>query len=191
VGSRGTPSFSVLLLLPPTRPGLPVGICDPVPLYYVVPEKLYPVIGVSSGHLVVGMGIWLLFSRLRSVLRYKRSNSAAARMHSHAHVTHHHERTTHDHDAADSNSHAHADAHAESSHSHGGAVHSHIPLGANGERITWRRLLALGMTGGALPCPEALVVLLATMALGRVAFGLLLIVASALASPWCLLALVY
>ncbi|MCA1646161.1 MAG: hypothetical protein LC797_12110 [Chloroflexi bacterium] len=33
------------------------------------------------------------------------------------------------------------------------------------------------MTGGALPCPEALVVLLATMALGRVAFGLLLIVA--------------
>src|SRR5205085_701131 len=45
------------------------------------------------------------------------------------------------------------------------------------DRITWRSLLALGVTGGALPCPEALVVLLATIALGRVAFGLLLIVA--------------
>lgn len=52
--------------------------------------------------------------------------------------------------------------------------------GAHGEPVTWRSLLALGVTGGALPCPEALVVLLATIALGRVAFGLLLIVAFSL-----------
>ncbi len=62
-------------------------------------------------------------------------------------------------------------------HSHGGGVHSHLPPGANGDPITWRSLLALGAAGGALPCPEALVVLLATLAVGRVAFGLLLIVA--------------
>jgi ABC-type nickel/cobalt efflux system permease component RcnA len=38
-------------------------------------------------------------------------------------------------------------------------------------------LLALGVSGGLLPCPSALVVLLTAIALHRVAFGLLLIVA--------------
>jgi ABC-type nickel/cobalt efflux system permease component RcnA len=40
-----------------------------------------------------------------------------------------------------------------------------------------RGLLAVGVSGGLLPCPSALVVLLAAIALHRVAFGLLLIVA--------------
>ena len=37
--------------------------------------------------------------------------------------------------------------------------------------------VALGVSGGLLPCPSALVVLLAAISLHRVAFGLLLIVA--------------
>jgi ABC-type nickel/cobalt efflux system permease component RcnA len=40
-----------------------------------------------------------------------------------------------------------------------------------------RALLALGVTGGIVPCPGALVVLLSAIALQRVGFGLLLIVA--------------
>ena len=40
-----------------------------------------------------------------------------------------------------------------------------------------RSLLALGISGGAVPCPSALVVLLSAVALHQVAFGLLLIVA--------------
>ena len=40
-----------------------------------------------------------------------------------------------------------------------------------------RALLALGVTGGIVPCPAALVVLLSAIALQRVGFGLLLIVA--------------
>jgi len=43
--------------------------------------------------------------------------------------------------------------------------------------VTWRGLLALGISGGLLPCPSALVVLLSAIALHRVAFGMLLIVA--------------
>ena len=43
--------------------------------------------------------------------------------------------------------------------------------------MTWRTLLALGVSGGLLPCPSALVVLLSAIALHQVAFGLLLIVA--------------
>ena len=37
--------------------------------------------------------------------------------------------------------------------------------------------MALGVTGGIVPCPAALVVLLSAVALGRIGFGLLLIVA--------------
>jgi len=45
------------------------------------------------------------------------------------------------------------------------------------EPISRRALLALGITGGIVPCPAALVVLLSAIALHRVGFGLLLIVA--------------
>jgi ABC-type nickel/cobalt efflux system permease component RcnA len=41
----------------------------------------------------------------------------------------------------------------------------------------FRSLLAIGVSGGLLPCPSALVVLLAAISLHRVAFGLLLILA--------------
>ncbi len=43
--------------------------------------------------------------------------------------------------------------------------------------MTWRSLLALGISGGLLPCPSALLLLLSAIALGRVALGLALIVA--------------
>jgi len=43
--------------------------------------------------------------------------------------------------------------------------------------VTWRSLLALGISGGIVPCPSALVVLLAAIALHRIGYGLLLIVA--------------
>lgn len=39
-----------------------------------------------------------------------------------------------------------------------------------------RSLLALGISGGAVPCPSALVVLLSAVALHQIGFGLLLIV---------------
>ena len=44
-------------------------------------------------------------------------------------------------------------------------------------RISARRLLVLGVTGGMVPCPAALVVLLSAVTLHRTAFGLFLIVA--------------
>ena len=41
-------------------------------------------------------------------------------------------------------------------------------------------MLALGISGGLLPCPSALIVLLSAIALGRVAFGLVLVFAFSL-----------
>ena len=56
-------------------------------------------------------------------------------------------------------------------------MHSHLPPGADGGQVTWRSLLALGISGGILPCPSALVVLLAAISKQRTGFGLLLVVA--------------
>ena len=68
---------------------------------------------------------------------------------------------------------AHRHGHAHDHHHHD---HSHAPEPGSG----FRGLLAVGMSGGALPCPSALVVLLAAVSLHRVAFGLVLIVAFSL-----------
>ncbi len=77
----------------------------------------------------------------------------------------------HDHDHSHENSHAHGHFHT---HSHGGKAHSHaLPTGP----ITLKSLIALGISGGIVPCPSALVVLLSAIALHRLAFGMLLIVA--------------
>jgi nickel/cobalt exporter len=58
-------------------------------------------------------------------------------------------------------------------HDHGdGRVHTHVPdeIGVGG-------LIALGASGGLVPCPSALVLLLTSVSLGRVGFGLTLLVA--------------
>src|SRR5207253_4942456 len=62
-------------------------------------------------------------------------------------------------------------------HAHG---HQHDHHHAHDEGISARSLLAVGVSGGLLPCPSALVVLLAAISLHRVAFGLVLIVAFSL-----------
>jgi ABC-type nickel/cobalt efflux system permease component RcnA len=57
------------------------------------------------------------------------------------------------------------------SHRHGHHRHHHAPKQGQG----LRGLVALGVSGGILPCPTALVVLLAAISLHRVGYGLLLI----------------
>jgi ABC-type nickel/cobalt efflux system permease component RcnA len=75
---------------------------------------------------------------------------------------HHHHHHEHEH--------AHDHAHQ---HQHG---HEHeMP-----DSLSARSLVAVGVSGGLLPCPSALVVLLAAISLHRVAFGLVLIVAFSL-----------
>jgi nickel/cobalt transporter (NicO) family protein len=100
--------------------------------------------------------------RLVDLLRYGRGLQ-------HTHDHDHHE---HEHD------HIHVHEHAGHSHGHGAQQHSHTPAGD--QALTLRGLLALGVSGGLLPCPSALVVMLGAIALHRVAFGMLLIVAFSL-----------
>nr|MBA2451568.1 sulfite exporter TauE/SafE family protein [Chloroflexia bacterium] len=60
-------------------------------------------------------------------------------------------------------------------HNHGGASHCHsIPTG---DTVTTRSLLALGVSGGLVPCPSALVLLLGAISVGRLELGILLVLA--------------
>jgi nickel/cobalt exporter len=68
----------------------------------------------------------------------------------------------------------HAQAHRHG-HEHHHHDHGHAPRG-----VSARSLLAVGVSGGLLPCPSALVVLLAAISLHRLGFGLVLIVAFSL-----------
>ena len=70
--------------------------------------------------------------------------------------------------------HIHDHSHSHDGHSRSG--HTHLPP----EEITWRSLLALGISGGILPCPSALVLMLGAISLNRVGYGLVLIVAFSL-----------
>ncbi|MEP7342183.1 MAG: sulfite exporter TauE/SafE family protein [Acidobacteriota bacterium] len=57
-------------------------------------------------------------------------------------------------------------------HSHGdGDGHTHLPP----DDVTWRSLLGLGVSGGIMPCPSALVLMLGAISLNRVGYGLVLI----------------
>jgi nickel/cobalt transporter (NicO) family protein len=56
-------------------------------------------------------------------------------------------------------------------------AHGHEHEHHHGHDLSRRSLIAVGVSGGLLPCPSALVVLLAAISLHRVAFGMLLVVA--------------
>lgn len=110
---------------------------------------------------------------------------------------HHHDCHTHHHDSLGhglhpyGHHHSHHHSHHHEHHSH----HHHLPPGTDGAPVTWQSLLALGISGGLIPCPAALVLLLGCIALGNIGLGLLLVLAFSLGLAGVLtgmgLALVY
>jgi ABC-type nickel/cobalt efflux system permease component RcnA len=111
---------------------------------YIVPERLYPWLGVVSGVLIAGLGAVLL------VRRYLGKGGFSSRHHG---------------------DHSHGSDHHHYHHHHHGHSHAHD------HRVSHQELLTLGISGGIVPCPAALVVLLSAVSMQRIGFGLLLIVA--------------
>ncbi|HEY9885214.1 MAG TPA: sulfite exporter TauE/SafE family protein, partial [Thermosynechococcaceae cyanobacterium] len=138
---------------------------------FLLTEQLFPWLSAISGVLVTVIGGKLLVARLRQLPLWQRwaSGKGANADHSHSHNHSHDTSHRHSHDA----SHSH-------SHQHGSHSHSHLPPSADGSPITWSSILALGISGGLLPCPSALVVLLGAVAIGRIGFGLALVLAFSL-----------
>ncbi len=202
VGSRGTLRHAALLglvvTLTHTSSVYALGFVTLYLSQFIVPEDLYPWMGVLSGGIIVVMGLALFVGRLRasgamaavtSRLRPARlalagergglrlASAGAAPSHDHTpHADAPHADAPHaEHiPAKQHGDHHHADT---STHSHRVGSHSHAMPGADGEAVTWRRLVGLGIFGGMIPCPSAIVVMLSAIALHRVGFGLVLIVA--------------
>jgi ABC-type nickel/cobalt efflux system permease component RcnA len=162
VGSRGTVQHAFLLgLIVTAAHTAGVYLLGAVTLYasqYIVPERLYPWLGVVSGVLIAVLGAVLL------VRRYLGKDGLS---------NHHHHHHLHHFDGPDDHDHH---------HHHPGHGHSHDHDHTHGDhdvdrQVSLRELLTLGISGGIVPCPAALVVLLSAVSMQRIGFGLLLIVA--------------
>lgn len=150
---------------------------------YILPQQIFPWLGTLSGILIIVIGFWLFFRRLSiakagsytqmdgSVILYDQHT------HNHSHVldnpnhTHSHEHENDEHDHVHDEHHHDTEVHVRS---HGGKAHSHEVQ--KGDISLWS-LISLGVSGGIVPCPDALVVLLIAVALNRIGFGLAIIAA--------------
>jgi ABC-type nickel/cobalt efflux system permease component RcnA len=141
VGSKGTARHALLLgIIVTISHTAGVYLLGAVTLYaqkYILPDRIYPLLGVLSGILIAGMGCYLFLQRFVGT--------------EFAH--------THSHNLSMG----------------GGTPKEGIRLQSG--KVSARQLLVLGITGGIVPCPAALVVLLSAVALHRTGFGLFLIVA--------------
>lgn len=138
-------------------------------------ERMLPWLALASGlgmcavgGIMAVRGLW----RLRGRAGVQRAHSHGGLAHSHGGVAHSHGGAVHGHGGV-------ADGQDEAQHSHGGLAHSHGGLahshgGGPAGSVGWRNLLALGVSGGLVPCPSALALMLAAIALGRPGLGLVL-----------------
>jgi ABC-type nickel/cobalt efflux system permease component RcnA len=127
---------------------------------YIVPERLYPWLGVVSGVLIAVLGSVLLVRRCRG-----KDGLSNHHHHQHHHLAHSHGPDGHNHH------HKHPDHGHSREHGHAHRDHD------VDRQVSFRELLTLGISGGIVPCPGALVVLLSAVSMQRIGFGLLLIVA--------------
>lgn len=152
VGSRGTFKHALLLgLIVTAAHTAGVYMLGAVTLYasqYIVPEQLYPWLGLMSGVMILVLGVILLVRRYLGV----------DPLSGHVHHGHSHHGLGHPHHHAHHHGHGHQHDHHEG-------------------QVSLRELMTLGISGGIVPCPAALVVLLSAVSMQRIGFGLLLIVA--------------
>ena len=150
VGSHGTFKHALLLgLVVTVTHTAGVYVLGLVTLYasnYIVPERLYPWIALVSGVMITVLGGALLLRRHRD-----------------KHGIHFHQHHGH--------THPHHGPHDHESHCHDDAYDRHEP----NQNVSLKQLLALGISGGIIPCPAALVVLLSAVSMQRIGLGLLLI----------------
>jgi ABC-type nickel/cobalt efflux system permease component RcnA len=196
VGNRGTLRHALILgvtvTLTHTFSVFALGFVTLFLSNYVAPERLYPILGTISGLTIVWLGATLLYRRARRLANatnghahdhhHHHAEHGHGHTHSHGHSHDHHHGHSHDHDHQHLHDHGHVHLHHEH-HDHGEEhhrdhgqgshkhSHSHMPEG----EISLASLVALGISGGLVPCPSGLVLLLSSIALGRVGLGLLLL----------------
>jgi ABC-type nickel/cobalt efflux system permease component RcnA len=154
VGARATVKqagiLAASLTFAHTAAVLALGVAINLLKGYFVPEDVYPWITLVSGAAIALIGARALQRQL-----HERAH-VAAHDHSHAH--------------AHAHPHSHASTMDDEAHARLHAIPGNAPL--NFGSTVWA-----AMSGGIAPCPAALVVLLAAIALNQVAYGIVVIVA--------------
>ncbi len=160
VGTRGRPTDAVTLGLVVTASHvssvLLLGVASLAASRYFVPEKMFPYIEMASALLLMGLGLWMLKTRWPG---------------------------SHSGEANSSHTHQHPHSHT---HTHPGHHEHHHPPPSPGKNVAaagdvrWKEMLSLGISGGMVPCPSALAILLIAIALQKIAFGICIIIAFSL-----------
>jgi len=151
------------------------------------PEDIVPWLSLFSGVLIVGIGAWLLTRNMKQYYSGRAQSDAHGHQHPHPHEHSHDDDHDHDHPHTDdhdhghdhSHDHSHDDDHGHSqdqvlTHSHGGRTHSHV---VPSERTGFWGLLSLGISGGIVPCVDALIGLLFAISLNKLVWGLIILCA--------------
>lgn len=113
-------------------------------------ESLHGYLGTVAGLMIFSIGMWMLVQRIRGREPFHFHSHDA----SHAHIQPHQHSVDKNHD------HDHQHAHDSDNHTHGG------------KRASYWQLCLLGISGGIVPCPAAIAILLASVAGGRMEEGL-------------------
>jgi nickel/cobalt transporter (NicO) family protein len=157
VGTRGTARHALALggivTVTHTIGVFALGLVTLLLSQFILPEDLFPWLNLTAGLLIVVVGAGVLRSRIEWAGRRRARQSDDPR-----------QDAEHELEPADGHAHHHGDHH----HHHGD--HHHPP------DTTWKGLAAMGISAGIIPCPTALVVLLAAITQNEIALGLLLIV---------------
>lgn len=126
-------------------------------------ESVVMWLSLVSGVLIVGIGAWLLG---RNIKQYYAGRQGHSHGHDHSHG--------HGHDHSHGHTHDHSHVHA---HSHGGGLtHSHVPP----DRTGFWGILTLGISGGIVPCVDALLGLLFAISLNKLTWGVIILCAFSL-----------
>lgn len=182
VGSRGTAWDAVLLgivvTLTHTGGVIALGVGSTIAAAYFVPETVQKMLAVVSGLLIVGVGGWMIS------VRFRQARSGQGHSH-HPHHSHSHgsedddgdhadERHLHDHGYNHAPLHAQGDDHGHE-HAHVAVLSAQPDAPASERRATFWQLVALGVSGGIVPCPAALTVLLVAISVGGFLRGVSLV----------------
>ncbi|WDF75189.1 nickel/cobalt efflux transporter [Novosphingobium sp. KACC 22771] len=129
-------------------------------------EDTEPYFQLASGAVIVAMAIWMIW-RARSDLHAAHQH-AHAHEHGHHHHRHHHEPTEAEIHELELATGGYVDAH-EAAHA------EDIRRRFSGWSVTTGQIALFGLTGGLVPCPGAITVLMLCLQLHRVALGAVLV----------------
>jgi nickel/cobalt exporter len=143
-------------------------------------EQIEPYMQLASGLLIVLIAAWMLWRTRRE--QHPAHGHHHDNDHEHGHDHHHHHDHRHYGDHNHDHDHDHAHRHGAIEHVDGGYQDAHERAHAeqirhrfDGRQVTTGQIILFGITGGLIPCPGAITVLLLCLQLKRLVLGSVLV----------------